>query len=104
MPSAALLFESAAQKTPDNPECWLMLGTTQALNEQDPLAISALYKCLELQPDNLTASMSLAASLANETYPAQACDALKVRFDCQKNMNYEIELYQGHKKYIHVTL
>lgn len=78
IPAAALLFETAVQKQPDNPEAWYLLGTTQALNEQDPQAISALSKCIMIQPDNLKATMSLAASLTNESYHLQACRMLKV--------------------------
>lgn len=78
IPSASLLFEAAVKKDPNNPECWLLLGTTQALNEQDIFSITALNKCLELEPQNLPALMSLAASLTNESYHLQACAALKV--------------------------
>ncbi|CAL8110381.1 unnamed protein product [Orchesella dallaii] len=86
IPSAALWFEAAIQADPTNPDAWCLLGTTQALNEQDPQAISALSKCLEIQPDNLIALMTLAASLTNESYHLQACRILKTWL--QRNPKY----------------
>ncbi|CAB3228613.1 unnamed protein product [Arctia plantaginis] len=66
VPGAVLCFEAAAQQHPDSAEAWFLLGSTQAENEQDPLAITALKKSLAIDPTQLEGYITLAAAYTNE--------------------------------------
>lgn len=86
IPSAALLFEAAVQKEPENALAWRYLGTTQAQNEKDMSAIRALKNCLNLDKTDQNARLAIAVSLANETQQHQAC-------------KYLLEWLMNHEKY-----
>ncbi|CAG8528014.1 12956_t:CDS:2 [Ambispora leptoticha] len=74
---AALAFEAAVQKEPENTRAWTLLGNTQAQNEKEEPAIRALEKAIELDGKNLEALMSLAVSYTNESYDQQSYRTLE---------------------------
>ncbi|KAI5632741.1 tetratricopeptide repeat domain-containing protein [Phthorimaea operculella] len=69
VPGAVLCFEAAVQQQPESAEAWFLLGATQAENEQDPLAITALKKSLAIDPRQLEGYITLAAAYTNENMP-----------------------------------
>ena len=73
---AALAFEAAVQKNPGNVDAWLKLGVVQAQNEKELNSISALERCLKLDPQNLEAMKNLAISYINEGYVMSALGIL----------------------------
>ena len=74
---AVLAFEAACQQAPDREESWRVLGTTQAENEKDQLAIRALNRARELNPKDLAVHLALSVSHTNESNHTQALQALK---------------------------
>lgn len=74
---AVLALEAACQKDPDNVQAWFKLGTTQAENEKDELAIRALNKARHLAPTNLDVYQALAVSHTNESNFTQALQSMR---------------------------
>ncbi|KAH3683381.1 hypothetical protein WICPIJ_005653 [Wickerhamomyces pijperi] len=74
---AALAFEAAIQENPNHIEAWLKLGEVQTSNEKEIAGLTALEKCLTLDPTNLSALMTLAISYINEGYDNAAFATLE---------------------------
>lgn len=74
---AALAFEAVCQQDPENEKAWQLLGTTQAENEKEGLAILALNNARKLNPRNLTVHTALSVSHTNERNADAAMDSLK---------------------------
>ncbi|KAI0462182.1 Peroxisomal membrane signal receptor PTS1 [Komagataella kurtzmanii] len=74
---AGLAFEAAVQQDPKHVDAWLKLGEVQTQNEKESDGIAALEKCLELDPTNLAALMTLAISYINDGYDNAAYATLE---------------------------
>ncbi|CCH46673.1 Peroxisomal targeting signal receptor [Wickerhamomyces ciferrii] len=74
---AALAFEAAIQENPQHINAWLKLGEVQTQNEKEIAGLTALEKCLSLDPKNLSALMTLAVSYINEGYDNAAFATLE---------------------------
>lgn len=74
---AALAFEAAVQREPENSDAWASLGITQAENEKEGPAIAALQRSVQIDPKNLRALMALAVSYTNEGQELQAYATLE---------------------------
>lgn len=74
---AALAFEAAIQENPQHIDAWLKLGEVQTQNEKEIAGLTALEKCLALDPNNLQALMTLAVSYINEGYDNAAFATLE---------------------------
>ncbi|ODV63076.1 Pex5p [Ascoidea rubescens DSM 1968] len=74
---AALAFEAAVKQNPDHIDAWLKLGEVQTANEKEIAGLTALEKCLELDPNNLPALLNLSISYINEGYDNAAFSTLE---------------------------
>lgn len=74
---AALAFEAAIARDANHVDAWLKLGEVQTQNEKEIAGITALERCLELNPENLEALMTLAISYINEGYDNAAFATLE---------------------------
>lgn len=74
---AALAFEAACQQHPDHFDAWKHLGSTQASNEKDNLAIIALNNARRINPRDLSVHAALSVSHSNEHNTSAALDSLK---------------------------
>ncbi|AET37626.1 Pex5p Ecym_1396 [Eremothecium cymbalariae DBVPG len=73
---AALAFEAAVQENRQHADAWLRLGLVQTQNEKELSGINALEHCLKVDPNNLTAMMTVAISYINEGYDVSALTML----------------------------
>ncbi|KEG07961.1 putative peroxisome targeting signal 1 receptor [Trypanosoma grayi] len=74
---AALAFEAVCQKEPNSLEGWRLLGTTQAENEKDGLAIIALNNARRVDPKDTAVHAALAVSHTNEHNVQAALQSLR---------------------------
>ncbi|EPY35765.1 peroxin-5 [Strigomonas culicis] len=74
---AALAFEAVCRKDNDNLDAWRLLGTTQAENEKDGLAILALNNARRINPRDLGVHAALSVSHTNEHNTEAAMESLK---------------------------
>jgi len=79
---AILALEAQLHKTPDRIECWQLLGTLHADNDQDKEAIACHLKSIEIDPQNLESLLRLGISCANEFDAQTSMKFLKQWLEC----------------------
>lgn len=79
-------FEAALRREPENSEWWRLLGMAHAENDRDDRAMSALGTSIEMDPNNLQATMALAVSCTNDSYKDHALRLLRTWI--QRNPKY----------------
>lgn len=82
---AALAFEAATRMQPEDPLPWLQLGITLAENEMEGAAITALQRCVQLDPTNRTGTFRSRRRMARASARAQhlASESARVPADAR---------------------
>jgi peroxin-5 len=91
-----LVLEAKVQLDPNDSYAWYQLGTRQQENEQEPKAIAALRKAVELNPQLLDSWLSLAVSYTNEYRRDDVYNVLESWFE--NNSKYKQFLEQQRAK------
>jgi peroxin-5 len=91
-----LQHEAAVQQRPRDPHAWLALGIKQQENEREEMAIKALQRALELDPEMGEAHLALAVSYTNENERAKAYEAIDKWIDTLAVSRYtrEVDAYR----------
>jgi tetratricopeptide (TPR) repeat protein len=76
-PQAAEAFEAAVARDPTHTAAWVQLGLVHAEADNEPLAIRALRRAIEIDPVNLAALTHLATSYTNEGEVIRAVECLE---------------------------
>ncbi|KAK4704746.1 peroxin-5, partial [Phenoliferia sp. Uapishka_3] len=71
-----LEHEAVVQRNPRDAQGWIALGIKQQENEREELAIKALNRALELDPDSAEAYLALAVSYTNENERSLAYESI----------------------------
>mmetsp|Transcript_5701 Transcript_5701/g.16972 ORF Transcript_5701/g.16972 Transcript_5701/m.16972 type:complete len:630 (+) Transcript_5701:246-2135(+) len=84
MYQASLALEAVVQNEPKNSRAWYLLGEAQAECDNDPKAIAALQRCIEIGEEgesHMDALFALGVSHANELNQSRALDYLRKWID-----------------------
>jgi len=98
LPRDTLLEKEAdVQAHPDDSLAWLGLGLKQQENEKEALAIAALQRAVELNPQLKEAWLALAVSYTNDNMRHKAYDAMEKWMDCNTQYKDTISSFRAHE-------